>query len=106
MRLAQRIADFPRHLSIHPGGVIIAPDKITHYTPLEIAGKGIVIAQYDMYSIEKLGLVKMDLLGVRSLSIITDCMKYVKQRSKYKSREFSNLDFLLTTLTHLDHKIT
>jgi DNA-directed DNA polymerase III PolC len=58
MRLAQRIADFPRHLSIHPGGVIIAPDRITHYTPLEVAGKGIVISQYDMYSIEKLGLVK------------------------------------------------
>ena len=95
MRLAQRIADFPRHVSIHPGGVIIAPDRITHYTPLEIAGKGIVIAQYDMHSIEKLGLVKMDLLGVRSLSIITDCMKFVKQRSKHKNKRFSDLSFLL-----------
>jgi DNA-directed DNA polymerase III PolC len=80
MRLAQRIADFPRHLSIHSGGVIIAPDKITDYTPLEVAGKGIIISQYDMYSIEKLGLVKMDLLGVRSLSVITECMKSVKLR--------------------------
>jgi DNA-directed DNA polymerase III PolC len=80
MRLAQRIADFPRHLSIHPGGVIIAPDRITYYTPLEVAGKDIIISQYDMYSIEKLGLVKMDLLGVRSLTIITDCMKSVKKR--------------------------
>jgi DNA-directed DNA polymerase III PolC len=80
MRVAQRIADFPRHLSVHPGGMIIAPDKITAYTPLEIAGKGIIISQYDMHSIEKLGLVKMDLLGVRSLSIITDCMKSVKTR--------------------------
>ncbi|TFG94644.1 MAG: DNA polymerase III subunit alpha, partial [Calditrichales bacterium] len=80
MRLARRITDFPRHLSIHSGGVIIAPDKITYYTPLEMAGKDIVISQYDMYSIEKLGLVKMDLLGVRSLSVITDCMKSVKNR--------------------------
>jgi DNA-directed DNA polymerase III PolC len=80
MRLAQRIADFPRHLSIHSGGVIIAPDKITYYTPLEVAGKGIIISQYDMYSIEKLGLVKMDLLGVRSLSVITECMRSVKLR--------------------------
>ena len=80
MRIAQRIADFPRHLSVHPGGIIIAPDKITHYTPLEIAGKGIVISQFDMYSIEKLGLVKMDLLGVRSLSIITDCLRAIKNR--------------------------
>jgi DNA-directed DNA polymerase III PolC len=82
MRLAQRIADFPRHLSIHPGGVIIAPDKITYYTPLEIAGKGLIISQYDMYAIEKLGLVKMDLLGVRSLTIVTDCMKSVKRRKQ------------------------
>jgi DNA polymerase-3 subunit alpha len=86
MRLAQQIADFPRHLSIHPGGVIIAPDKITRYTPLEVAGNGIVIAQYDMYSIEKLGLVKMDLLGVRSLSIITDCLKSIKKRNSHIAR--------------------
>jgi DNA-directed DNA polymerase III PolC len=81
IRFAKHIADFPRHLSIHPGGVIIAPDKITYHTPLEIAAKGIIIAQYDMYSIEKLGLVKIDLLGVRSLSIITDCMKLIKKRT-------------------------
>jgi DNA polymerase-3 subunit alpha len=81
LRMAQRMADFPRHLSIHPGGVIIAPDRITNYTPLEVAGKGFVISQYDMYSIEQLGLVKMDLLGVRSLSVITDCMKAVTERN-------------------------
>ncbi|MGD9898264.1 MAG: DNA polymerase III subunit alpha [Calditrichaceae bacterium] len=82
IRIAHRIADFPRHLSIHPGGVIIAPDRITNHTPLEIAGKGIVISQYDMYSIEKLGLVKMDLLGVRSLSVITDCIRAVKKKAE------------------------
>ncbi len=71
---AQRIAELPRHQSIHPGGVIIAPQRITHYTPLQIAGKGIVISQYDMYSIEHLGLVKMDLLGVRSLTIVSDTL--------------------------------
>ena len=80
LRQAERIADFPRHLSIHPGGIIIAPGRISDYAPLEIAGKNIAIAQYDMYSIEKLGLVKMDLLGVRSLSIITDCLRSVKAR--------------------------
>jgi DNA-directed DNA polymerase III PolC len=90
MRIAQRIADFPRHLSIHPGGVIIAPDKITHYTPLEVAGKGIIISQLDMYSIEKLGLVKMDLLGVRSLSIITDCLKSIKKRENDQRSAASN----------------
>ena len=77
LKIAQRIADFPRHQSIHPGGVLITPDRITDYTPLQVAGKGIVVSHFDMYSTEPLGLVKMDLLGVRSLSIITDCLRSV-----------------------------
>ncbi len=109
LRIAARISDFPRHLSIHPGGIIIAPDKITHHAPLEMAGKGIVIAQYDMYSIEKLGLVKMDLLGVRSLSVITDCIRAVTNDAvKHEGRSFSGKgvpDFFFknsTTLSPLD----
>ncbi len=78
LQTARRIADFPRHQSIHPGGVIIAPDRLTRYTPLQVAGKGLVISQYDMYSIESLGLVKMDLLGVRSLSMVSDCLAMVR----------------------------
>ncbi len=83
LEIAQRIADFPRHQSIHPGGVIIAPDQITNHTPLQVAGKGIVVSHYDMYSIEPLGLVKMDLLGVRSLSIVTDCLKSITSLYQY-----------------------
>jgi DNA-directed DNA polymerase III PolC len=86
LRIARRIAEFPRHLSIHPGGILIAPDKITNHVPLEVAGKSFVIAQYDMYSIEKLGLVKIDLLGVRSLSIITDCLRLIKERWENNSQ--------------------
>ncbi len=81
IEISKQIVGFPRHLSIHSGGVIIAPDRITNYTPLEVAGKGIVISQYDMYIIERLGLVKMDLLGVRSLSIITECMERARQEA-------------------------
>ena len=76
---AHKIANAPRHLSVHPGGMIIAPDTLHYYTPLQIAHKGVVISQYDMYTIEKLGLVKMDILGVRSLSIMNDCLKDVKR---------------------------
>lgn len=82
--IANRIADFPRHLSIHPGGVIIAPEKITFFTPLEVAGKDIIISQYDMYSIEKLGLVKMDLLGVRSLTVIKETVQAIHSRASRK----------------------
>ena len=84
VRIAGFISGFPRHLSVHPGGTIIAPDKITFFTPLEVAGGGLVISQHDMYSIEKLGLVKMDLLGIRSLSVITDTLKLIQHHQNVK----------------------
>ncbi|GAB4174298.1 MAG: hypothetical protein Kow00108_09240 [Calditrichia bacterium] len=83
--LSEQIKDFPRHLSIHAGGVIIAPDRITKYVPLEVAGKGLVISQMDMVDVEELGLVKMDLLGVRSLSIIHDVISDLRHLAKNKS---------------------
>ncbi len=90
LAFCKRLAGFPRHLSIHAGGVIIAPDCITHYTALEVAGKGIIISQYDMHAIERLGLVKMDLLGVRSLSIITECMELARKTVSFEERGAEN----------------
>lgn len=78
--LAQSIAGLPRHLSIHAGGMVIAPDAITRYTPLERAPKGMVITQYDKDPIEQLGLVKMDLLGHRALSAIHDTVAAIRRR--------------------------
>jgi DNA polymerase-3 subunit alpha len=62
----------PRHLSIHPGGVVIAPGPITDLAPLQMAPKGLAITQFDLESIERLGLVKIDLLGIRSLTVLGD----------------------------------
>jgi DNA polymerase-3 subunit alpha len=75
---AERLSDFPRHLSIHAGGIVIAPQKLTDFVPLEVAAKGLLITQFDMYSIEPLGLVKMDLLGVRSLSVISETTRQLQ----------------------------
>ncbi len=83
-RIARRISGFPRHLSVHPGGTVIAPDRITNFTPLEIAAGGLVITQFDMHSIEKLGLVKMDLLGVRSLTIIAETASSIQKKRGLK----------------------
>ncbi len=83
---AVRISDFPRHLSIHPGGIIISPTKITDYTALEYVknkGLGLIVTQYDMYSIEELGLVKIDLLSQRSLGVLRDSLSQIeKNRTK------------------------
>lgn len=80
--MAEKLAGFPRHLSIHPSGILIAPGPITNYTALEYAknkGLGLIITQPDMYSIEDLGLIKIDLLSQRSLGVLRDTMDAVKK---------------------------
>lgn len=77
---ASRLADFPRHLSIHPGGIVITPTKVTDYCALEYAknkGLGLIITQPDMYSIEDLGLIKIDLLSQRSLGVLRDTVNMI-----------------------------
>jgi len=78
---AQHIIGYPRHLSIHAGGIVISPGKITDWIPLERARKGFVVTQFDMYPVEDIGLVKIDLLSQRSLGVLTDCLKAVKQNT-------------------------
>lgn len=84
VNLASRIAHFPRHLSIHPGGVVITPKRVTDYCALEYAknkGLGIIVTQPDMYSIEDLGLIKLDLLSQRSLGVLRDSLKMINSEN-------------------------
>lgn len=74
LRLAQQLLSAPRHLGVHPGGVVITPQPIATHAPLERAAKGVVVTQYDMHFVEGLGMVKIDLLGNRALSIVHDCV--------------------------------
>jgi len=81
VNIASKIARFPRHLSIHPGGIVITPTKITDYVALEYAknkGLGLIVTQLDMYSIEDLGLIKIDILSQRSLGVLRDTMESIK----------------------------
>ena len=86
--IASRIGNYPRHLSIHPSGIIITPGPVTDYTALEYAsnkGLGLIITQPDMYSIEDLGLIKIDLLSQRSLGVLRDTVGMIKSnRSNLK----------------------
>ncbi|MFO7713523.1 DNA polymerase III subunit alpha [Desulfosarcina sp.] len=74
MALAQRIVGIPRHLSVHPGGVVISPGSMDGYAPGENAPKGVPIIQWDKDGAEDAGLVKIDLLGNRSLGVIRDTL--------------------------------
>jgi DNA polymerase III alpha subunit len=82
VNIASKLSGFPRHLSIHPGGIVITPTKITDYVALEYVknkGLGLIVTQPDMYSIEDLGLIKIDILSQRSLGVLRDTMESIKR---------------------------
>ena len=84
VELSEAIDGFPRHLSIHCGGLVIGREPLTRLVPLQRSPKGIVITQYDMGPIEQLGLVKMDLLGHRSLTVIDETVESVHRNRGVK----------------------
>jgi DNA polymerase III alpha subunit len=69
---ALALLGLPRHMSVHPGGVVIAPGPLTDLVPCQLASKGVVITQFDLASVARLGLVKIDLLGIRGLTVLGD----------------------------------
>jgi len=74
LRLCHEIADFPRHLSIHPGGFLLGDAPIDTLVPIEPATmEGRTVIQWDKYDIDDLGLFKVDLLGLGALSMIRGC---------------------------------
>lgn len=90
--IASQLAGFPRHLSIHPSGIVITEKPITNYVALEYAknkGLGLIITQPDMYPIEDMGLIKIDLLSQRSLGVLRDTLNAINRPDE---RENSILD--------------
>jgi len=69
---AAALREIPHHLSVHAGGVVISPGKMSELAPTQLSNNGIVITQFDLDSIQRLGLVKIDLLGIRGLSVLGD----------------------------------
>jgi error-prone DNA polymerase len=79
--LAERIMGLPRTLSTHLAGLVIAPFPLTDLVPLEPSGTGNLITQYDKDDVERLGLVKMDLLGLRTLSAAVDATAMIRSET-------------------------
>lgn len=76
---AMRLEGTIRSHGVHAAGVVIAPDDIVKYAPLEMAQKGVVSTQYPMGPVEELGLLKMDFLGLSNLSIINSALRIIKK---------------------------
>jgi len=75
--LSQTLEGLTRHASTHAAGVVIAPAPLTEFVPLYKGNKGEITTQYDMKWIEKIGLLKMDFLGLRTLTVIDDALRAV-----------------------------
>ncbi len=75
---SQKIEGIPRHISIHCGGLIVSPEPITNLIPLQKTPKGFAVTQYDMYPVEDMGLLKIDLLAQRGLAVEVDAVQAVK----------------------------
>ena len=84
LEIAAAIDGLPRHASVHVGGLVVADRPLTDYAPLQVATKGIVITQYEAGAIEALGLVKMDILAQRSLSILATAVKEIEKNHGLK----------------------
>ncbi len=75
---AEALLKLPRHLSVHPGGVVVAPGALTDLVPVRRSGsKGVTITQFDLEAVEAFGLVKIDLLGIRGLTVLGDVAEFI-----------------------------
>jgi DNA polymerase-3 subunit alpha len=77
--IAEKVEGFPRHASTHAAGVVITGEPLTDYLPLAISNEGEIITQFPMEDIEALGLLKMDFLGLRTLTVLRDTMALIEQ---------------------------
>lgn len=103
LTIAKKLEGGARHASIHAAGIVITPEPLTEYMPLQTEPDGNrLITQYDMYALDAganskaIGVVKMDLLGIRNLSILEEAVRLVKLRH--------NIDVDIYNLPHPDPK--
>lgn len=80
LEIAEQLDRTPTHLGTHLGGFIITRDPVASWMPLQWAAKGVVVSQYDKDDIEALGLVKMDILGLRMHSAISSAVEMARER--------------------------
>lgn len=87
--LSRKLEGLPRHSSTHAAGVVIAPQPLTDFMPMQLSN-GMLVTQYDKDIIEELGLLKMDFLGLRTLTAISDALENIKQ-TKGKTIDLSKI---------------
>ena len=90
--MAKRLEGLPRHTSMHAAGVVISQKAMDEYVPLSRSSDGTITTQFVMTTIEELGLLKMDFLGLRTLTVISDAVKLVEKNHGIKI-DVDNIDY-------------
>ncbi|HEY2321682.1 MAG TPA: DNA polymerase III subunit alpha, partial [Thermoanaerobaculia bacterium] len=81
VEIGSRLEGLARHAGMHAAGVVITPEPVTNYVPLYRTNRDEIVTQFDMTVVEKMGLLKMDFLGLRTLTVIDDAVKSIKQET-------------------------
>ncbi|MCD7836410.1 MAG: DNA polymerase III subunit alpha [Lachnospiraceae bacterium] len=90
--MCRRLEGLPRHTSMHAAGVVICQRSADEFVPLSRGADGAIVTQFTMTTIEELGLLKMDFLGLRTLTVIHDAVDFVEQTTG-KHIDIDNIDF-------------
>lgn len=77
--MSMRLEGLPRHTSMHAAGVLISSKAVDEFVPLSRASDGTITTQYIMTTLEELGLLKMDFLGLRTLTVIQNAVRMIKK---------------------------
>ncbi|MCR5775496.1 MAG: DNA polymerase III subunit alpha, partial [Lachnospiraceae bacterium] len=87
-----KLEGLPRHSSMHAAGILITPEDADSYVPLSRQGGGEITTQYTMTTLEELGLLKMDFLGLRTLTVIKDAVTAAKERNPGLDLDINTID--------------
>ena len=90
--MSKRLEGLPRHTSMHAAGVVISQKPVVEYVPLSRASDGSLVTQFTMTTLEELGLLKMDFLGLRTLTVIQNAAKLVA-RDKGVDLDMDHIDY-------------
>ncbi len=90
--MSKRLEGLPRHTSMHAAGVVISQKSIDEYVPLSLGSDGSVTTQFTMTTLEELGLLKMDFLGLRNLTVIKSAQELIK-KSTGKEIDLDKIDY-------------
>ena len=90
--MAKRLEGLPRHTSMHAAGVVISQKAVDEYVPLSRASDGTITTQFTMTTLEELGLLKMDFLGLRTLTVIQNAAR-MAEKSSGKSIDMDHINY-------------